>query len=57
MLYIRSPNETVVITGMGAVTPYGEGVEHAFSQLCKEQSAVDKIRHFDTTNLQIKFAG
>ncbi len=46
----------VVITGMGAVTPYGQGVD-AFWQAMKEgRSAIKKIQHFPTDNLPCQIA-
>lgn len=40
-------NRRVVITGMGAVSPYGRGVETLWSGLLSGESAMQKIRHFD----------
>ncbi|MBI4619663.1 MAG: beta-ketoacyl-ACP synthase II [Desulfobacterales bacterium] len=47
----------VVVTGLGAVTPLGIGVEKTWKALCAGKSGISKISRFDTTNFQTKIAG
>lgn len=47
----------VVVTGLGAVTPLGIGVEKTWSALCEGKSGIDKISSFDATNFQTQIAG
>lgn len=49
--------ERIVITGMGAVTPLGIGVNNYWSSLIAGKSGVDFIRAFNTENLATKFSG
>ena len=46
----------VVITGMGLVSPFGVGVEHAWKQLLSGRSAARKVEHFETDDLACKIA-
>ena len=46
----------IVITGMGAVTPCGIGVEEFWKGLLEGKSAVSGITRFDTEKLPVKFA-
>ena len=46
----------VVITGMGAVTPLGVGIESTWSAVCAGKSAVRPIERFDPTGLPVRFA-
>ncbi|MEZ5810999.1 MAG: beta-ketoacyl-ACP synthase II [Rhizobiaceae bacterium] len=46
----------VVITGMGLVSPYGVGVEHAWKELLSGRSAAGRIEHFQTDDLACKIA-
>lgn len=45
-----------MITGMGLVSPYGVGVEHAWKQLLTGKSAAKKVEHFQTDDLACKIA-
>ena len=47
----------VVITGMGAVTPIGIGVENFWKALIDGVRGVEPITRFDVTDLPVKFAG
>ena len=47
----------VVVTGLGCVSPVGNTVDAAWSQLLAGQSGVDLIRAFDASNFACKFAG
>jgi 3-oxoacyl-[acyl-carrier-protein] synthase II len=47
----------VVVTGMGAVTPLGVGVERLWSQLMAAKSGIVRIEHFDTSDLPCRIAG
>jgi 3-oxoacyl-[acyl-carrier-protein] synthase II len=46
----------VVITGMGAVTPIGIGLEEYWKGLIEGRNGIDLITHFDTTKFDTKFA-
>lgn len=46
----------VVITGMGAVTPIGTGVENYWSSLKSGVSGLGYITKFDTTDYEVKIA-
>lgn len=47
----------LVVTGMGAVTPLGTGVEKYWSNLISGKCAIDFITKIDTSCLPIKIAG
>ncbi len=47
----------VVVTGLGAVTPLGTGVEKSWSGLLQSLSAVDRIQSFDCSSCPVKIAG
>ncbi|MFH1583706.1 MAG: beta-ketoacyl-ACP synthase II [Actinomycetota bacterium] len=47
----------VVITGMGAITPYGMDLKQIWNNLINGISAIDYITSFDTKNLKVKIAG
>jgi 3-oxoacyl-[acyl-carrier-protein] synthase II len=47
----------VVVTGLGAVTPLGIGVEKTWKGVCEGKSGIGYITHFDTTDFQTKIAG
>jgi 3-oxoacyl-[acyl-carrier-protein] synthase II len=47
----------VVITGLGAITPYGIGVQSLWNSLLEGKSAISSIKSFDTTNYSVKIAG
>lgn len=46
----------VVITGMGLVSAYGEGVSHAWTQLCAGRSGVAAITRFDASGFPTRIA-
>ncbi|RKY96714.1 MAG: beta-ketoacyl-[acyl-carrier-protein] synthase II [Ignavibacteriae bacterium] len=46
----------VVITGMGAITPIGIGLENFWSGLLEGKSGAELITHFDTSKFDTKFA-
>ena len=46
----------VVITGMGAITPIGLGLEHFWNGLLEGKSGAKLITRFDTTKFETKFA-
>lgn len=46
----------IVITGMGAVTPIGSGVEEYWNRLIAGACGIDKIRQFDATDLAVRIA-
>jgi 3-oxoacyl-[acyl-carrier-protein] synthase II len=47
----------VVVTGMGAVTPLGIGVEHVWKRLLAGESGIGAIQSFDVSDLPAKIAG
>ncbi len=47
----------VVITGMGAVTPLGIGIEKFWDRLINSESGVDTIDAFDTSAYDVHFGG
>lgn len=47
----------VVITGLGLVTPLGDGVEHNWSRLLNSESGIRSIDSFDVSDLPAKIAG
>ncbi len=47
----------VVVTGLGAITPIGVGMEKSWKALCEGKSGVVPISRFDTTNYRSKLAG
>jgi 3-oxoacyl-[acyl-carrier-protein] synthase II len=49
--------ERVVITGLGAITPVGNGVAETWSNLVEGQSGVGQISLFDTTGFDVRIAG
>ena len=46
----------IVITGMGAVTPIGSGVEEYWNNLIAGACGIDKMRQFDATDLAVRIA-
>ena len=49
--------EKSVITGMGAVTPIGIGVDNYWNNLLEGKSGIDIIRSFDASELAVQIAG
>ncbi len=47
----------VVITGLGALTPVGIGVDNTWESLKKGQSGIGEIEVFDTERFDVKIAG
>lgn len=47
----------IVITGMGAVTPIGIGVDNFYNALINGECGIDKIQSFDTSELAVQIAG
>ena len=46
----------VVVTGMGLVTPLGEGVAQCWGRLLQSNSGVRRIDSFDVSDLPAKIA-
>ena len=47
----------VVVTGLGAVTPLGCGVDHVWNKLTAGESGIQAIQSFDVSDLPAKIAG
>ena len=47
----------VVITGVGAVTPLGIGVEKSWQALCQGKSGIGVVTRFDASNFRTRIAG
>lgn len=47
----------IVITGMGAVTPIGIGIENYWNSLINGIQGIGPVTRFDTSELPVKFAG
>ena len=47
----------VVVTGLGAVTPLGIGVEKSWQALCEGKSGIGMITRFDATGFGTRIAG
>lgn len=47
----------IVITGMGAVTPLGIGVDSFWKSLIEGKSGIDTIKSFDPSELAVQIAG
>lgn len=47
----------IVITGMGAVTPVGIGVENYWKNIIEGKSGIDTIKTFDASDLAVQVAG
>ncbi|MEC8289363.1 MAG: beta-ketoacyl synthase N-terminal-like domain-containing protein, partial [Pseudomonadota bacterium] len=46
----------VVVTGLGAVTPLGAGLNNVWDRLLKGESGAAEIQSFDTNDLSVKIA-
>ena len=46
----------VVVTGLGAVTPIGIGIEEFWSNLLQGKNGVAPITKFDASNFETQFA-
>ena len=53
---MKTKNSRLVITGMGAVTPIGIGVENYWKNLVAGKCGVEAITRFDTEELPVKIA-
>ncbi len=47
----------VVITGMGMVSPLGNGVEHNWNAITNGKSGIKKIEHFEASDIASQIAG
>lgn len=47
----------VVVTGLGAITPLGVGVEKSWQALCQGKSGIDTITRFDASHFKTRIAG
>ena len=47
----------VVVTGLGCISPVGNTVAEAWSNILAGQSGIDLITKFDTTDFSCKIAG
>lgn len=49
--------QRVVVTGLGMVTPLGTGVADNWEAICKGQSGIGPMTHFDCSSLKCQVAG
>lgn len=49
--------EKIVITGMGAVTPVGIGVDNYWNSIIEGKCGIDRIQSFDVSELAVQIAG
>lgn len=54
---MRRTPRSVVVTGMGTVSPLGSDPEELFQRMCRGESGVRTIDHFDTTAVPCKIGG
>ena len=47
----------IVITGMGAVTPVGIGLDAYWKNITSGKSGIERIKSFDTGELAVQIAG
>ncbi|MFM8593441.1 MAG: beta-ketoacyl synthase N-terminal-like domain-containing protein [Chloroflexota bacterium] len=47
----------IVVTGLGAVTPLGIGVDAFWEGMTSGRSGIREIQHFDTSRLAVRIAG
>lgn len=52
----RSPDDDVVVTGMGMITPLGIGVEAVWSRVVAGDNAIGPIERFDASGFDVRFA-
>jgi 3-oxoacyl-[acyl-carrier-protein] synthase II len=50
-------HERVVVTGMGVISPLGNGVQQLWDALCKGKSGIDRIDKFDVKDFPTQIAG
>ena len=53
---MSAKGEKIVVTGMGAVTPIGCGVDDYWNNLIDGRCGIDRIMRFDADNLAVKIA-
>lgn len=53
----KQPEERVVITGLGCVTPLGIGVEETWQAVIDGRSGIGPLTHFDASNYTSRIAG
>ncbi|WP_370693550.1 beta-ketoacyl-ACP synthase II [Nitrospira tepida] len=54
---VQGPRRRVVVTGLGAVTPLGTGVEKTWNAICAGQSGIARITRFDPAGYDAQIAG
>jgi 3-oxoacyl-[acyl-carrier-protein] synthase II len=52
----RSPDQTIVVTGLGIMSPAGKTVSSFFDSICSGVSSVDKLTRFDCSNYKCQIA-
>ena len=53
---VKDNRRRVVITGLGAVTPLGIGVQQTWEALCQGKSGIAKITKFDASDMKTQIA-
>ena len=56
-MMVNQQKRRVVITGLGAVTPLGIGVQPTWNNICEGQSGIGRITRFDASDYPVKIAG
>ncbi|MBC7233117.1 MAG: beta-ketoacyl-ACP synthase II [Chloroflexi bacterium] len=54
---MKTDKSRVVVTGMGAVTPLGIGIEETWKALLEGRSGIRRITRFDVSSFPTQFAG
>ncbi|MGC8786949.1 MAG: beta-ketoacyl-ACP synthase II [Anaerolineae bacterium] len=54
---MKTDKNRVVVTGMGAITPLGIGIEETWNALLAGRSGIKRITRFDVSNFPTQFAG
>lgn len=52
----RSPEETIVVTGLGVISPAGKTATTFFDSICSGTSSVDKLTRFDGSKYKCQIA-
>lgn len=56
-IHMQSNPETIVVTGLGVISPAGVTVPTFFDSICNGKSGISKLTRFDTTQFKCQIAG